>query len=278
MALLPYLSTIVIAGAAIYVAALAGVFIGQRKFLYFPDHVYVSPSKAVPYRGFQELPVRTEDGLDLRGWYAPATSRLFTLVFFHGNGDSLRSVAFVALPYIDAGYGFLLAEYRGYSRLPGRPTESGLYADGRAFLNKMISSGVKDTSLILFGSSLGTGVAVQMASEFHIGGLILMAPFLSIPKLAQRQFPVFPADYLTLDRYENFKKIPGIHAPLLIANGGKDGVIPPSEGRRLFALANEPKQYYFMPENGHNDLFGSVFTAFSLSWLQKLAAQDAASR
>lgn len=278
MALRSVLSAIVIASAVIYLTALAGLFVFQRKFLYFPENDYVSPLKAYPYYTFQELSVRTQDGLDLMGWYAPAASQPFTIVFFHGNGDRLRSVAFVAGPYIEAGYGFLLAEYRGYSGLPGRPTEIGLYADGRAFLNKLISSGVKERDLILFGSSLGTGVVTQMASEFNTGGLILMAPFLSIPKIAQSHFPFFPAEYLTLDRFENLKKIPDIHVPLLIVSGGRDEVIPPSQGRQLFTLANEPKQFYFMPDNGHNDMFGNEFNTVCLRWLEKLTAQNTAAR
>jgi fermentation-respiration switch protein FrsA (DUF1100 family) len=102
---------------------------GKLSRLYFPNHTYVSPSQAHPHKNFEELAVTTEDGLNLKGWYAPAKSKRFTLVFFHGNGDNLGSAAKVAGPYIDAGYGFLLAEYRGYSGLPGLPTEKGLYAD-----------------------------------------------------------------------------------------------------------------------------------------------------
>ncbi|MCI0598990.1 MAG: alpha/beta fold hydrolase, partial [Beijerinckiaceae bacterium] len=253
-----------------YVAALGGIFFFQRALLYFPDHVYIPPAKIKTLYPFQELSVTTEDGLDLTGWYIPAVSKAFTIVFFHGNGDSLRTIAFIANPYVVAGYGFLLAEYRGYSGLPGSPTETGLYADGRAFLNKLIASGIEDKTLILMAHSLGTGVATQMALEFNAGGLLLMAPFLSIPRMAQIRFPVFPAKYLTLDRYENFKKVPNLHLPLLIAHGGRDWVIPPSQGRQLFELANEPKQFHFMPAKDHTGLLDSDFIAASLTWLQAL--------
>jgi pimeloyl-ACP methyl ester carboxylesterase len=128
-------------------------------------------------------------------------------VFFHGNGDRLASVAGNSAPYIGAGYGFLLVEYRGYSGMPGSPTEQGLYADARANIRKLMEAGVNEDDIILFGHSLGTGVATQMATEFHVRGLILLAPYLSIPNMAQIRFPLFPAEYITKDRFENFKKI-----------------------------------------------------------------------
>ncbi len=255
----------------LYVVALAGVYTFQRDLLYFPGQGYASPEVSHAPQALKELAIRTEDGLDLKGWYAPATSKPLTLVFFHGNGDSLRTAAFIAEPYIKAGYGFLLVEYRGYSGMPGSPTETGLYADARASLNALITSGVREEDVVLFGHSLGTGVATQMASEFHVRGLILLAPYLSIPKMAQIRFPIFPAEYLVKDRFENFRKILTLHTPLLISNGGKDAVVPSSQGAQLFALANEPKQYFFVLDGGHNDLFESEFLDVSLKWLQARA-------
>src|SRR5271157_5364603 len=223
----------------LYLMALIGFFVFQRSFLYFPSHDHVYLSDAHANRAFKEFTVRTEDGLDLKAWYAPATSRPFTFVFFHGNGDSLYTASPIADPYIAAGYGFLLLEYRGYSGLPGKPTEAGLYADGRAYIRWLMAQGIKGDKIILFGHSLGTGVAVQMAGEFQVGGVILLAPYLSIAKMAQVEFPYFPAEYLALDRYESDKKIGKIHVPLLIVNGAKDQLIPPSQGKQLYALANE---------------------------------------
>ena len=230
----------------------------------------MSPYAAGTKNSFLELPVKTEDGLNLKGWYSPATSQKLTLVFFHGNGDGLRTASLIPAPYITKGYGFLLTEYRGYSGMPGSPSEEGLYSDARAYIKKLIDTGNKEENVILFGHSLGTGVAVQMAREFGVRGLILLAPYLSIAKMAQIRFLIFPAQYLVKDRFDNFKKITNLYVPVLMANGGRDRVIPPSQGRELFALANEPKQFLFMPEAGHNDLFNSTFVNTSLKWLEKL--------
>jgi fermentation-respiration switch protein FrsA (DUF1100 family) len=256
----------------IYIAALLALYAFQRHFLYFPSSTYISLQAAHAPAAMKELPARTDDGLDLKAWYAPATGEPLTIVFFHGNGDSLRTAAFIAPPYLAAGYGFMLVEYRGYSGMPGSPTEVGIYSDARADIQSLIASGVKADDIVLFGYSLGTGVAVQMAHEFHARGLILLAPYMSVAKQAQMTFPFFPAGLLVKDRYENFRKIPDLHIPILMANGGRDEVIPPSQGSQLFALANEPKQFAFIPEAGHSDLFQSEFVDVSLQWLARLAA------
>ncbi|MGD0548522.1 MAG: alpha/beta hydrolase [Terracidiphilus sp.] len=252
-----------------YILCLISLFIYQRSFLYFPTHTYTPLNEAYANRSFQDISVRTADGIALKAWYAPATTKPFTLVFFHGNGDSLSTASEVADPYIAAGYGFLLAEYRGYSGLPGKPTEAGLYADGRAYLNALRARGVKSENVILFGHSLGTGVATQMATEFDAGGLILLAPFLSVGDMAQLYFPTFPAKWIVLDRFENDKKMGKIHAPLLIVNGTDDQIIPPSQGRRLFELANEPRQFVSLPGHGHNDLFVDAVPLL-LDWASRL--------
>ena len=176
----------------------------------------------------------------------------------------------MGLPYIQAGYGFLLVEYPGYSSQPGEPTEASLYATGRAFIQGLAAAGIPAGRLVLMGYSLGTGIATELATEFPVGGLVLMAPFLSMGDMAQQRFPYFPAKLLVRDRYDNQRKIAEVHAPLLITNGGEDEVIPPVQGRTLFALANEPKQFFFAPEAGHNTLFDSGFVPVSLAWLGEL--------
>ena len=256
----------------IYVVALIAMFALQRKILYRPpDHAYMTPQEAHASSVFEELVVTTEDGLNLKGWYAPATTQPLTIVYFHGNGDSLRTVAPIAMLYVSLGYGFLISEYRGYSGMPGTPSETGLYTDARAYLAKLLSLNIPDKNIVLMGYSLGSGVAVQMATEHQPAGLILLAPYLSIPKVAQAKFPIFPVQYLTLDRFDNFKKIANVHTPLLVTNGGQDRVIPHSQGSDLFGLANEPKQFYFSPTGTHINLFDSEFYPISLKWLKALS-------
>ena len=252
---------------------IAAFYFMQRSLLYFPSRTYISLSQAHANPAFQEMPVTTADGLNLKAWYAPASSRNFTIVFFHGNGDSLYVAAMVAEAYIEEGYGFLAVEYRGYSGLPGKPTETGLYEDGRACIQALIARGVPSRHIVLYGHSLCTGVAIQMAREFNVGGLMLLAPYLSIPALAQVHYPLVPAKLFALDRFENEQKISAVHTPVLIAAGAQDDLIPPSQGQRLFSLANEPKEDQSSPGRGHNDSF-DAFTPLSISWISRVCRPD----
>ncbi len=255
--------------AGFYLLCLIVLFVSQRSLLYYPSHSWVPLKEAQVNLAFQEISAQTADGIDLKAWYAPATTKPFTFVFFHGNGDSLFSASAVANPYIHAGYGFLVAEYRGFSGLPGKPTEAGLYADARAYLYALKARGVPGEYIILFGHSLGTGIATQMADEFHVGGLVLLAPFLSVGEMAQHDYPIFPAKLIVLDRFENDIKVGRIHAPLLILNGTDDQVIPPSQGKQLYALAHEPRQFISLPGHGHNDLFDDA-APLILDWAIRL--------
>ncbi|MGD0736055.1 MAG: alpha/beta hydrolase [Terracidiphilus sp.] len=258
---------------AMYLLCLVLLFVFQRSLLYYPSHTYVTLRAAGANGALKEFPVRTADGVDLKAWYAPATSKPYTFVFFHGNGDSLYGDSEVGDPYIAAGYGFLIAEYRGYSGLGGKPTEAGLYADGRAYLYGLMAQGVKSEDIILFGHSLGTGVAVQLAEEFHVGGLILLAPYVSIPEMAQKEYPMFPVRYLVLDRFENLKKIQNVHVPVFIVNGTEDQVIPPVQGKELYERANEPRKFVSLPGRGHNDLFHD-FAPIGMDWASKLPVKE----
>jgi fermentation-respiration switch protein FrsA (DUF1100 family) len=267
----PFLGALLIA-FLIYAAFGAYMYEIQRSMVFFPTHSYLTPVEAHADPALKEFPVKTADGLELNGWYAPATTKPLTLVFFHGNADDLKSTAPIAAIYIRAGYGILIAEYRGFSAMPGTPSETGLYADARAFMNALVASGVDKRNIVILGHSLGSGVATQMAAEFHVGGLILLAPFLSTVDVAKLQFWFLPVDLLMKDRFENFRKIGSISEPLLIANGGQDAVIPPSQGRALFVSAHEPKEFYFSPNGGHNDMFEHGFGTASLEWLDRLSS------
>ena len=262
------LRNIVFALLLLYALGLVGLVVFQRSFLYPGIGGYVSLADAHAPAALKEITVTTEDGLKIVGWYAPATSKKRTLVFFHGNADGLRSVAFVAAPYIAQGYGFMLAEYRGYSGQPGHPTEQGLYSDARAFIRYLLANGVNENELVFYGHSLGTGVALQMALEFKGAGLILEAPYLSIAKMGQLRFPMFPAEMLALDRFESFKKIPSLHMPLLVAHGEWDLVVPFSQGKALFDLAPQPKTFLSIPNGGHSDLSKHGLVDAILIWLE----------
>ena len=158
------------------------------------------------------------------------------------------------LPYIKAGYGVLLLAYRGYSGNQGQPSEQGLYNDARAALHFLKKQHIAEHCMVLFGESLGTGVAVQMATEFHVGAVILQSPYTSIADVGQKHYPFLPVHWLLKDRYDSRDKITHIHAPLFIFHGTKDKIIPLAMGEKIYQSALPPKQMKIYPEAGHGNL------------------------
>ena len=180
----------------VYGAIVAAVFAFQRNLQYFPSQVLQSAEEGTGGL-MQTVTYRTGDGLDLQAWYRRPDDGLPTLVMFHGNGGQHGHRAPSMLPYMERGYGVLLAGYRGYGGNPGSPTEDGFYADGRAALDWLATQGTGPGAVVLYGESLGSGVAVQMAAERPVAGLMLQAPFTSavdVGQVAYRWLPVQVAD------------------------------------------------------------------------------------
>jgi fermentation-respiration switch protein FrsA (DUF1100 family) len=200
--------------------------------------------------------LETDDGLALLAWHRPpASAALPTLVYFHGNAGHIGMRAYKVRPYLDAGFGVLLTTWRGFSGNPGNPSEDGLYHDGRAAREYLRQAGAAPGAIVLYGESLGTGIAVQLAVEQAPAAVVLEAPYSSITDVARAHFPFLPVKFLLLDHFDSAAKIAGVAAPLLIVHGARDGTIPLRFGEKLFAAAAEPKTLTIYPEAGHNDLY-----------------------
>jgi len=239
----------------LYFCILGGVYMNQRNMIYIRSGTPV-PLTISQVAGMQEIKVKTEDGLMLVAWYKPAKSPMMaTIIRFHGNASNVAWSMDAMAPYINSGYGVLSAEYRGYSGNPGTPTEQGLYMDARAYIGWLQSQGIAINNIILYGESLGTGPAVQMATEYPgLNRLILQSPYTSMVDAAGTHYPFFPVKLLLKDRYENIAKIKQIKTPLIIVHGSKDAIVPYRQGQALFDAATEPKTMITIEEGGHNDL------------------------
>jgi fermentation-respiration switch protein FrsA (DUF1100 family) len=236
-----------------YAALVGGLFLFQRQLLYFPDRT--RPELA----GLEQLGVRegvlsTEDGLSLLSWYLPGHPGRPVILYFHGNGGHIGHRVERMLRFAREGYGVLMPEYRGYGGNPGTPSESGLYADARAALGFLEHEGVAPNRLVLYGESLGSGVAVELAAQRDVAGVILEAPFTSVAEVAQCHFPYVPAARLVIDRFDSRSRIDRVRASILVLHGERDRVVPVRFGRALFDAAPEPKKGWFVPEAGHEDL------------------------
>jgi hypothetical protein len=248
---------IVLLAAGIYGAFVGTLYVFQRQLMYLPATEAADPA-ASGLGDMRPVTLTTADGLALTSWYRPAAAGRPTLVFFQGNAGHIGHRGLKVRPFLDAGFGLLLLGYRGYGGNPGRPSEEGLYADGRAALAFLEGLGVPARSWALYGESLGSGVAVHLAHEQAaseaVGAVVLEAPFTSMGAAAQHHYPFVPAQWLVKDRYESLAKIDAIKAPLLIVHGERDSIVPAAFGRQLFAAAQEPKESQWVARGDHNDL------------------------
>jgi len=253
-----------------YGVALAVLFALQRQLL-FPAGTEPPSLERAGLVGIMEpVKIVTADGLTLLSWYRrPPLHDTPLILFFHGNAGTIENRAAMAKTYIDAGFGLLLLEYRGYGGNPGSPSEAGLYADGRAALAFAVAQGVAPGHIVLYAESLGTGVAVQMAVEQRVAALVLEAPYTSVADVAQNDFPLFPVQLLVRDRFDSMEKIGRVGVPLLMVHGERDQTIPVRFGRALFAAASEPKEAKWLPGAGHNDIAQFGADAAALDFLKR---------
>jgi fermentation-respiration switch protein FrsA (DUF1100 family) len=273
-----YLKTALIGGIAFYAMTVTVLWAFQRDLMYFPDaSPRVPPSYYEMLDGVQEASFTTADGIELVAWYAPAPPLRPTVVMFHGNGGSLRGERYRLKHFKDAGLGALLVAYRGYSGNAGTPDEQGLYADARAALDWLDENGVASKSIVLYGISLGTGVATKMAAEREFGAVVLEAPYTSTVDVAAVRFPIVPVSWLMHDRFESLARIRDVTEPLLVMHGDRDYTIPQRFGQQLFEAANEPKEAFWPQGLGHSDIFDNGGFATALEFIRRTMKLSAGS-
>lgn len=238
-----------------YLVLTGAAFVMQRSLLY-PAAKDVPDLAAAEALGIQAVTTRTHDELVLTHWYRPPTAKgAPVVVVFHGNAGHLGDRVPKMAGLMRAGFGVLLAGYRGYGGNPGRPSEEDLTADARVLLDWLAAQGVGPERTVLFGESLGTGIAVKMAAERPAAAVVLESPYTSIAELAQWHYWYLPARWLLLDRWDSLAHVERLAAPLLVVHGARDRIVPVRYGRRLFEAAPEPKEILVLDEADHVDLF-----------------------
>jgi fermentation-respiration switch protein FrsA (DUF1100 family) len=240
---------------AVYGLLLGGMFVFQRSLLYFPpaDRPELA---SVGGTGIEAVTVTTEDGLELVHWYRPpAVPGGPVIVMFHGNAGHIGDRVPKYWPLLKAGFGVFFAEYRGYGGNPGRPTEAGLTADGVSVMAYLGARGIPPERIVLYGESLGTGLAIKLAADHPVAGLVLEAPPGSIADLAQAHYWYVPAKWLLLDPWNAIDVMDRVTAPLLLLHGEADRTVPVRFGRRVFEAAGSEKEALFLPTGGHADLY-----------------------
>lgn len=241
---------------AAYVLLVLAGYVLQRRFIYYPNPARVLPAEA-GMTGVEERILTMPDGVRVVAWHAKAKPGKPTLLYFHGNGGSLAGRANRIRAYTAMGWGVYMMTYRGYGGSGGAPSEQANVADARIAYGALLLEGVAPDALILYGESLGSGVAARLATERKAAGLVLESPYTSIVEIARTQFPWLPAGLFLTDRYETDKVLPQVRMPLLILHGRLDGLIPIEMGERLLAIANPPKAFVAFPEGRHNNLYAA---------------------
>lgn len=257
-----------------YVLLIAGLYVFQRGLMYQPGQVLAHPSETLIPEAVA-VDVSSEPALVLTSWFIAPKDGRPTVLYFQGNAGTVADRDFKARVLADAGIGIWLTGYRGFAGNPGRPTEAGLYADAQAALSALGDRGITPADIVVYGESLGTGVAVHLAADLARAGMpvravILEAPFTSMGDAAQSHYPYVPAKYLVRDRYDSLSKIGGIGAPLLLMHGDDDRVVPEAQGRRLFEKAAEPKRGHWIAGGGHSNLYDHGVAAEVVEFIESL--------
>jgi fermentation-respiration switch protein FrsA (DUF1100 family) len=236
-----------------YFLGLVVLFFAQRALIYPVPQTFRTAPASVGFDLAEEHLLTTADGERVIIWHvAPKPGRSIVL-YFHGNGDSLSGLVGLFREITSDGTGLVALSYRGYAGSSGHPSEQGLIFDAQAAY-AFASARYAAERIVVWGFSLGSGVAVALAADHSVGKLVLEAPYTSLADVAAAAFPHVPARLLIRDRFQSDRRIASVRVPVLIMHGAKDSTISIELGKRLFALANEPKQFVSFPEGGHNDL------------------------
>ncbi len=225
----------------------------ERFFVYYPVRELDLDPSAVGL-DFKDVLLTTEDGVQLHGWHIPHKGSSKHMIIFHGNAGNIgHRVAWIEILH-GVGSNLLIVDYRGYGKSEGKPFEQGLYMDARAaylwWKSRYSSSG----EVILFGESLGGAVAVQLASEFPVSGLILQSTFTTAWDMAKTLMPIGLLQPLSGVQFDSAAKITTVFSPKLFIHGRKDEIVPYHLGKKLFDLAPGQKDFYEVKEAHHNDL------------------------
>ena len=238
-----------------YLLVVLITFFFQRSLLYLPTKEKIDISY-YSNTGLKEVELTTSDGLVLKSLFKkPSSKDKSTILIFHGNAGHVGHRVDKFKHFLESGYGLLLLEYRGYGKNPGKPSEEGIYKDGQAALKFLSKQNIFFQQIILYGESLGCGIAAKLSTENSFDATILESPYTSIAEVAQSHYWYLPAKWLVLDRHDIIGIIKDIKSPLLIMHGEKDNVINIELAKKVFDAAPEIKQALYVPNAGHNNLF-----------------------
>jgi len=236
------------------------LFFYQRKLLYHPSENNYLDDGSLNHK-IEKVYIPSDQ--KLVAWYFKKNPKYKTLLFFHGNAGKIDNRIYKLNEFSKLDLNYLIFAYRGFSGNEGKPSEKGLYKDARATKYWLNLNNIEDSKIILYGESLGTSIAVDLAKEFDFSGIILESPFTSMQELAKIYYPYLPIKLLLKDKFKTDEKISNINSPILIMHGKKDKIVPFFMGEKMFNLAKNPKYSFFVDYDDHmmdysNNLLNSL--------------------
>jgi fermentation-respiration switch protein FrsA (DUF1100 family) len=255
----------------VYFGILVLLFLMQSKLIYFPFKGIVCTPADIRME-YEDVTMKTPDGLNLNAWFIPAKSPTGTVLFCHGNGGNISYSLDVIETLNRLNLNVLLFDYRGYGKSEGNPTENGTYTDAETAYQWLIKEkNVPEKDIIIMGRSLGAAIAANLAKKGNPRLLILESGFSSTPDVAAKQYPIFPVRLLCRYKYKTAEYVKDIKCPLLVIHSTEDEIIPYSNGRKIFTSANEPKEFLVI-RGSHNEGYtdsGDTYTNGLRNFLEK---------
>ena len=230
----------------------------EHRLVYVGSYDKKSPGGQTPADydlAFERLTLHADDGVALEAWAIPNPKSDVWLLYFHGNGETMAAYLPVTTRLHALGLNVLMLEYRGYGNSEGVPSEDGLYRDAEACYSWLAEQGVSPERIVVYGFSLGSGVAVELASRVPLGALILEAPYTSLPDVARAAYRMVPPK-LMKNRFASKERIADIETPTLFIHAEDDRTVPYSQGERLYELSSAPKKMVTI-SGGHVALFNA---------------------
>ena len=248
-----FYTTSILAVVFFYILLLIAVFFFQRNLLYHPTlDNYIKNQNMPEPTEIEKVKITTNDNIDLVGWfYNKDLNKFKTILFFHGNAGSLENRTYKLNHFKNLNVNFLIIAWRGFSGNKGKPSEKGLYEDANSAIRWLKTKNIDEKNIVLYGESLGTGVAVEISQNKNYAGIILESPFTSMVDMGKKYYPFFPIRLLLKDKFESYKKIINVSSPLLVMHGKVDKIVPYKMGKKIYELANEPKSFYTQEYGDH---------------------------
>jgi fermentation-respiration switch protein FrsA (DUF1100 family) len=245
------MAVLIVTLVAGYAALVGYLYLFQRSFVFHPGGVLASPAE-MGLAGVEALKIPTADGVEITAWHMLADPGMPTILYFHGNAGNISFRAENFRKILASGFGLLAPSYRGYPGSGGSPSEDALVADGLALFDWLSQ---RTGPVVLYGESLGSGVAVAVAAQRQAAAIVLEAPYTAAVDIAAEVYPWVPVGWLMKDQFRSRDLIAGIDEPLLIIHGAEDTIVPAWHAQRLHQLAGEPKRLVVVPGVGHADLW-----------------------